>query len=227
MVTLPTGWRDWRTSVEAALTRLEEHCSAVAAGGLSMGALLALDLAARHPQRVKGTLLFGPTFFYDGWSIPWYSFLLKLVVWLPWGRNYRFPEQHPYSVKDPRTRAAIENLMSRRASDAVGLTHTPGRSVRELWRLASALKPSLPSIRTPALLVHAREDDIASLKNAFYVQRRLGGRVHALILEDSYHLVTIDHQRHLANAAAIRFVDELFGKDAGAASPPKLSLRVP
>ena len=224
---LATGWRDWRASTEAGLKRLEQHCSAVAVGGLSMGALLALDLAAQHPDRVKGTLLFGPTFFYDGWSIPWYSFLLKVVVWLPWGRNYRFPEQPPYSVKDERTRAAIESLMSRRASEAVGLTHTPGRSVRELWRLAAALKPRLPSIRTPALLVHAREDDIASLKNAFHVQRELGGRVQTLILEDSYHLVTIDRQRHLVNAAAIRFLKELFTEQSCDATRSMQAARTP
>ena len=206
---LATSWHDWYESAKLALARLESSCRTVAVGGLSMGALLALHLAADHPGRVRGTLLFGPTLFYDGWSVPWYSFLLRLVVWLPIGRNYRFPEQHPYGVKDERTRAAIARLMSRRASAAVGLTHTPGRSIRELWRLCAKLKPKLAHIASPALIVHARDDDTASLRNAYYLQRKLGGRIESLVLDDSYHLVTIDRQRDLANAAAIRFLADI------------------
>lgn len=206
---LATGWRDWYASAQAGFERLARECRSVAVGGLSMGALLALHLAADRGEQVRGSILFGPTLFYDGWAVPWYSFLLRVIVWLPLGRDYRFPEQPPYGVKDERIRAAIERLMSRRESAAVGLTHTPGRSIRELWRVSSALKPKLANVRTPALVVHARDDDTASLKNVHVLQRRLRGRVEVVVLDDSYHLVTIDRQRHLASAAAIRFLAEL------------------
>src|SRR5216684_1275241 len=42
---LATEWRDWFSSVETALARLEERCSTIVVGGLSMGAILALRLA--------------------------------------------------------------------------------------------------------------------------------------------------------------------------------------
>lgn len=206
---LATGWRDWYASAQAGFERLAYECDSVAVGGLSMGALLALHLAADRGERVRGLLLFGPTLFYDGWAVPWYSFLLRVIVWLPIGRNYRFPEQHPYGVKDERTREAIARLMSRRESAAVGLAYTPGRSIRELWRVSAALRPKFSNVVSPALVVHARDDDTASLKNVHVLQRRLTGRVEVLVLDDSYHLVTIDRQRHLASAAAIRFLAEL------------------
>ena len=218
---LATNWRDWYASSETALARLQRTCDTVVVGGLSMGALLSLHLAADHCERVRATLLLGPTLFYDGWSIPWYSFLLRVAVWLPFGRNYRFPEQYPYGIKDERMREGVIRLMARRASEEVGLTHTPGRSLRELWRITSALKPKLPHIKSAALIVHAREDDISSLENAFYLQRRLGGRVETVVLEDSYHLVTVDRQRAIATAAAIRFLAELADLEERTTPPPR------
>jgi carboxylesterase len=53
----------------------------------------------------------------------------------------------------------------------------------------------LPSITQPTLVVHPRHDDRASLRNVVHLQRNLGGRVDVVILEDSYHLVTLDRQR--------------------------------
>jgi carboxylesterase len=48
-------------------------------GGLSAGVLLALHLAAKRPREVHATLLFSPTFWPDGWAVPSYFVLFKLV----------------------------------------------------------------------------------------------------------------------------------------------------
>ena len=74
-----TGWKDWYASVEAAHERLCQSCDVVIVGGLSMGALLALHLAAQHPEKVHGTALFAPTLWLDGWGVPWYAALFNLV----------------------------------------------------------------------------------------------------------------------------------------------------
>ena len=52
-------------------------------------------------------------------------------------------------------------------------------------------------MRQPALIVHPRDDDMASLKNAQYLQAHLGGLVDTLVLDNSYHMVTLDQQRHI------------------------------
>ncbi len=185
---------DWYASAEAALALLESRCTTVLVGGLSMGALLAALLAARNPKRVAGLIMLAPTLRYDGWSIPWYSFLLPLLIKTPIGRRYRFIEAEPYGLKDERMRAIVARAM-RQGSPEAGLLGTPSQALRELWRLVAALKPRLPDIRQRTLLVHAREDDVASLSNSLYLQRHLGGMVDALILDVSYHLVTLDRQR--------------------------------
>lgn len=97
-------------------------------------------------------------------------------------------------------------------SAEAGLASTPSQSLKELWDLVAAVKPELPRIKTPALVVHAREDDISDLSNTIYLQRNLGGLVDALVLDDSYHIVTIDKQRSLVigrSAAFARWIERL------------------
>ena len=67
---LATTWQQWYASVEAALSKLEAVCDTIIVGGLSIGAILALRLAALQPERVHGVACFAPTLWYDGWTIP-------------------------------------------------------------------------------------------------------------------------------------------------------------
>ena len=67
---LKTGWRDWYRSVGEAADELRGKVDHMFVAGLSMGALLALKLAADRPNDVDGLGLYGTTFVYDGWAIP-------------------------------------------------------------------------------------------------------------------------------------------------------------
>jgi carboxylesterase len=203
---LATRWPDWYRSVETALAALEERCTTIVVGGLSMGAILALRLAAAHPGRVHGLTLFAPTLWYDGWSIPWYRFLLKMFIKTSIAQRYRFAEREPYGIKDERIRAVVAGAMIAGKNDEAGFAHTPSRSIRELWRLVDTVKRDLSSIKAPALIVQAREDDISALSNAVYLQRRLGGLVECVVLDDSYHLVTVDRQRDVVIDRSADFI---------------------
>jgi len=200
-----THWPDWFADVTAAHDRLRGQCDHVIAGGLSMGAVLALHLAAQRPRELDGLVLYAPTFWYDGWAIPWYRFLLKLGVHLPIARRYRFYERDPFGVKDPYIRSLVAGAVMSGNSAEAGLYAIPAKSLRELWRLANVVTAELPSIDVPALVVQAREDDISSVANAVHLQRRLGGLVDTLMLDDSYHMVTIDRQRDLVIERTVAF----------------------
>ena len=194
---LATGWRDWTQSVVDELEHMRGICDTVIVGGLSMGAVLAMHVAAVRPDAVDGLALYAPTLWYDGWSIPRYAFLLKWLINTPAGRRYSFVEREPYGVKDLRTRSLITAAITRGDSAEAGLLGTPSGALKQMWELIGQTRREMQKINCPALLVHAREDDVASLSNAFYIQRRLGGLVDAVILDDSYHLVTIDQQREI------------------------------
>lgn len=200
-----TTIEDWYASAEAALATLEARCTKVIVGGLSMGALLAGLLAARNPDSVEGVVMLAPTLRYDGWSIPRYGFLLRLLINTPLGRRYRFVEREPYGLKDERIRRVIVRAMRLGDTDA-GSLGTPSAALQQLWRLVAVLKPQLSSIRQPVFIAHARHDDVASFNNAVLLQRRLGGTVECLVLDDSYHLVTLDRQRHLVTDRISAFI---------------------
>jgi carboxylesterase len=94
-------------------------------------------------------------------------------------------------------RALVMAAINSGDSSKAGQFSNPGRVMLELRWLVDAVKRQLGGIRQPTLIVHPREDDRASLKNAQYLQRKLGGMVETCVLNDSYHIVTIDRQRDL------------------------------
>jgi len=83
---LATGWTDWYASVTVAFDELRGECDTVIVGGLSMGAVLALHLAAKRTDEVHGLALYAPTFWYDGWATPWYRFVLDPFLLTPFTR---------------------------------------------------------------------------------------------------------------------------------------------
>ena len=202
---LATTWQQWYASVEAALSKLEAVCDTIIVGGLSIGAILALRLAALQPERVHGVACFAPTLWYDGWTIPKHQFLLRWLWFLPQAKRYRFPEREPYGVKDERMRAFVTKSIAGGDTGVAGHPSTHALSLYQFWKLADDMKPRLPSIKRPVFIAHPREDDLASLKNAFYLQERLGGLVEMLVLDDSYHIVTIDRQWKTVVDRTIKF----------------------
>jgi carboxylesterase len=201
-------WREWYASVEAAHDRLREHCDIIVAGGLSMGGILGIHLAQNRPEAVHGLLLLAPTLKLDGWSMPWYSRIIHYIRPLPIKFEFDLSEHEPYGLKDERVRALVVSAMQSGSGQA-GIFSTPMRSFANFNKLVSVVKPGLGQVRQPALIVHPRDDDMASLKNAHHLQAKLGGLVETLILDDSYHMITLDQQRHMVAERAASFVSSL------------------
>lgn len=204
-----TTWQDWYASAEAALIEMRKTCDTVVVGGLSTGAVLALMLAARRPQDVQGTVLFAPTLWLNGWLIPWRARLFNLVH-SKWVANLiQFPDIEPHGIKDDRIRQFIRDALFSGDSTIAGTPVTPGGAVLEHRRLVKTMKKQLNSIEQPTLIIHPREDDYADLDNAWYLQRHLRGLVDMCVLDDSYHIVTIDRQRHVVVDRTATFVGQV------------------
>ncbi len=195
---LATDWHDWYASVEKAADKLRGKVDHLFVGGLSMGALLALKLAAERPEQVCGVGVYGATFRYDGWSIPAVarlSFLLPLFKKLGIGRHRSFMEAPPYGIRDERLRAQVSSAMLGGDSAAAGLPGNPWYSLAEMYELAADVRRRLSQVVAPCLVAHASEDDVASVKNAELVMREVSAPVELLLLKDSYHMITIDKER--------------------------------
>jgi carboxylesterase len=79
----------------------------------------------------------------------------------------------------------------------------------ELRWLVQRVKQEIGQVRQPALIVHPREDDRASLRNLHYLQASLGGLTETVVLDDSYHLITLDRQRQIVVARTLEFAARL------------------
>lgn len=217
---LHTNWPDWYASVEAAYRKLAEKHEVIFAAGLSMGAVLAMHLAARHPGKVRGLGLLSTTLTYDGWATPKLRCLLPLFLYTRLGLHYRFVENFPYGIKDDRLRQrVVANMISGNSAEAGNLGMT-GASLRQLLALVDVVKAEMPGITTPALIVHAAHDDVASRKNADYIESHIGGPKRKVLLDDSYHMITVDKQRGEVVHELVEYFKALAGADALA---PKLA----
>ena len=203
-------WQDWYTSVEAAHEKLSMACETVIVGGASAGGILALLLAARRPDQVSGLLLYAPTVYHDGWAIPRRFRLFNLIThrWL--ARYFHFPDVEPYGIKDERVRNLLVAAIHTGTIGAKPMIGYPGTTVLEFRWLSREARRLMGKVRAPTLIVHPRYDDFSRLRGAQLIQRQLGGsRVEMLVLNDSYHLVTIDRQRDLVVDRTLRFVRSL------------------
>jgi len=214
-----TGWRDWRKSVEAAVDALAAQVDHVFVAGLSMGAVLALELAIARPELVRGVALYGTTFRYDGWAVPrsarW-SVLLPVVCALGLGRERQVLEPPPYGIKDERTRAWIVGSMLGGDSAAAGLPGTPWGALAEFIALSRHVRRRLGRVRAACLVVHSADDDIASLANVELIRRGVAAPVETVLLDDSYHMVVIDRQRDVLIDRSVRFFHALAEAGTGA-----------
>lgn len=199
-------WQDWYATIDRELDEMRKTCDTVIVGGLSAGAVLSLHLAANRPDDVHGVACMAPTVWLNGWSVPWYARLFRIVLHKWFANLIQFTEREPFGIKDKRMREmVVEALHSGDASQA-GVYSTPGGPMLEFRWLVDIVKKQLPSIKQPTLILHPREDDRADLGNAFYLQRKLAGPVDVTILEDSYHIITIDKQRDVVAERTVGFV---------------------
>jgi carboxylesterase len=204
---LATGWHDWYASVTAAAERLREQVDHVFVAGLSMGAVLALKLAIDQPRAVDGVGLYGTTFFHDGWATPGIgrlAFLLPLLTSLGIGRGRVSAETEPYGIKDERIRNRIVGAMLSGDSQAGGLAGFPWPSLAEFQRLSLHVRNRIGRVRAPCFIAHSSNDDVASLRNVRIVQNGVHAPVETLLLDNSYHMVTVDQERGklIENSAA-------------------------
>ena len=134
-----------------------------------------------------------------------------------------FPDIEPHGIKDDRVREFVRQALFSGDSSTAGIPSTPGGAVLEHRWLAKVVREELKNIHQPTLIVHPREDDYADLSNAWYLQRHLRGIVDMVVLDDCYHVVTIDRQRHVVVDCATTFVETVTkrAKERAAKAAPK------
>jgi carboxylesterase len=204
-----SSWRDWYQAVEQAHDELKSRCDVILVGGLSAGGMLALRLARERPGHVQGLMLFAPTLFPNGWAIPPTLHLFRLIREKWFAKLFHFQQRAPYGIKDERIRNFVIDSFKSDDRPIEDLFGRGGGLVYEFIRLAKDVRKRLGEIRQPTAIFHPREDDQSDIANAIRIQKGLGGLVEMTVLDDSYHMVTLDRQRNIVVDRTIDFARRL------------------
>jgi carboxylesterase len=187
-------WPDWLAEAQKHYWALKAECETVSVVGLSMGATLALMLAAK--EQPTCIVLLSACLAYNGWAIPFYSFLLRLAPYFPFLQRYRFAEAEPYGIKNEEMRARVRKALSQDHIAESGADALSYKQISQGLKLSDEIWKHLARIQSPALFVHAADDETAhpkSIEQALPIMASKIKRLH--LLGDSYHMVTVDNER--------------------------------
>ncbi|MBL8540573.1 MAG: alpha/beta fold hydrolase [Betaproteobacteria bacterium] len=196
---------DWLEACRARYRELAAQHETLHLMGMCMGSLLAVEVA-KQEQHDKGRLVaLAPPIFLDGWATPWYRGLRRLLYRVPpLPRTMHIDEEDPFGIKNEQLRAIVKAKFER--NDGFHYRWVPLACVREVDRLRERVMTGLARIACPALVVHAREDELTSLRSADFLVRGIGGdRARMVVLENSYHMICIDNDREIVARNVLEF----------------------
>ena len=198
--------QDWRDFVNDRYKELRKNYADFFVGGLCLGAVLALNLAQDNKD-ITGLICLSTTLFLDGWTIPWYNFLMPIGLYTILRYYYTFPEREPYGIKNIKVRNTISKLMSK---NTVAMDNYPLSSIYELLLLSKKVRRNIKKVQAPILLVHSLEDDLTSTKSAKFVFNNISSFYKEYMeLKDSYHLVLYDNEKESVYNKTLEFTDAL------------------
>ncbi|HCI53484.1 MAG TPA: alpha/beta hydrolase [Gallionella sp.] len=201
-----TRWQDWHKRVADEVAILKQTHSSVSLGGLCIGAVLALSVAADSGSDIAALSLLSTTLYYDGWSIPWYRFVLPIGYYTPFRYFYSYSGRPPFGIKNEQLRKWVIREMNHKESSIAAVSNLCLPAIHEAELLIKAVKARLPAIQTPTLVIHATEDDVCSPRSAEYVMQHIGStKRECVMLGNSYHMITVDNDREQVATETIRF----------------------
>ncbi len=185
-----TRWEDWFAEVRRALLGLNERCTHVFVGGLSMGGALALHLAQKHPDEVAGLMLVNPA--------------LASRDWKP---RFLLPVMRALQVREY---PAISNDIAKEGMDEVAYDKTP---IHALWSFTTKwpmLVNDLHRVHQPTIVFHAPRDNLLDGASVEAVRALIGSNDFSYVeLPLSQHVATLDHDAPIIFERSEAFIDRV------------------
>lgn len=192
----PNTWRDWVESAAREIEKQVPEGRPIVLGGLCIGGVLAATLALLEPRRFRKLVMLSPTFDYDGWGLSRWTRWRHLGYALGLSRWIGVRERPPYGIKNAKIRARIVAQMQSDDISNIGPAMLPLWAIREGERMMAWVKPRLEQLQLPTLVMHARHDEICQLSSVESLMQGIGAtNKHLVVLENSYHMITIDNDR--------------------------------
>jgi len=183
-----TGWQDWYAELDRELRALRERCEQVFVFGLSLGAALALRLAAKHGDEVSGIVVVNP---------------LNKVHGLA---AYALPVLRHFV----RSAKGIVSDIAKEGSEELGYDRVPLQAAHSMRNLCRLVDGELPQVTQPMLLLHSPQDHVVSPADSARILSRVSSTdVTETLLEQSYHVATLDHDADRIFAESYAFMSRL------------------
>jgi len=215
---------DWIDAAVAKYREIRDAHPVLHLMGMCMGSLLAAVVAQREAHAKGRLVLLAAPVFIDGWATPWYRALRPLLYAVPAVRNaMKIEEEDPFGIKNEQLRAIVKAKFER--GENFHYRWVPLECIRQLDRLRAIVMASAQKIACQTLVVHAREDELTSLRSANFLVEKIGGqRARMVLLEDSYHMICIDNDREIVAKQVLEFFGAaLPGAMSALANEPKMS----
>jgi carboxylesterase len=215
---------DWIEAVVTKYREIRDEHPRLHVMGMCMGAVLAA-LVAQREKHAKGNLvMLAPPVFIDGWATPWYRGLRPLLYLVPGlGPRMKIEEEDPFGIKNEQLRAIVKAKFER--GENFHYQWVPLECIRQVDRLRAILMKSAKEIRCPTLVIHAREDELTSIRSANFMVEQIGGaRARMVIVENSYHMICVDNDREIVAKNVLEFVGAAMpGATSTLANDPRMS----
>jgi carboxylesterase len=182
-----TRWQDWYGEIRQAYEQLRARCETIFAAGLSMGGTLVTRLAEEEGNDLAGLILVNPSFATERFDAKFARYICRLTPSRPgFGSDIK---------------AAHE--------DTLGYDRTPVRAFASLQRLWRVVRADLHRITAPVLMFRSVEDHVVEpLSAQLLVRGATSTTVREVLLENSYHVATMDHDAPLIFAGSMAFIRE-------------------
>jgi carboxylesterase len=181
-----TRWEDWYAAVDAAFRELHEASERVVVCGLSMGGALALQLAQGHGPRISGLVLVNPAVKFEDprtLLLP----VLKHVV---------------------GSLGAIGNDVKKPGVTELAYTRTPLKAAHSQLVAWQSVVRDLPEVTQPVLLLRSPQDHVVPASSSALILSRISSLdVTEILLEDSYHVATIDNDAQRIFDESAKFIE--------------------
>ncbi|MFC4497512.1 alpha/beta hydrolase [Streptomyces ovatisporus] len=183
-----TGWQDWYATVDRELRDLGRRCEQVFVCGLSMGGALALRLAARHGDKVSGVAVVNPAVTFprlQGYALPLGRYVL-------------------------RSAKGIVSDIAKPGAQEVGYERVPTHAAYSARDFFRRVLGELPQVTQPLLVMHSRVDHVVPPSDSALVLSKVSSSdVTETVLEDSFHVATLDHDAERIFADSYGFITRL------------------
>ena len=180
-----TRWSDWYGEIERTFDDLRGRCTSVFAMGLSMGGTLVLRLAEERADQVAGLVVVNAAIATERKDAKLAPYLSKVLPSMP----------------------GIGSDIKKPGVQELAYDKTPLKAFASLYAAWPVVRADLHRITCPILAYRSRVDHVVEpISGRLLLEGCAGGTIEERVLEDSYHVATLDNDAPTIFAGSLDFV---------------------